>query len=110
METIVKKDVYNIKLLKEDIKKFADEQRYLKNQRKTVHLQGEREMQPWEAQMKHALNRERLRIMYAVYGGLRGKKFWDIENNHDKEKTHPLYAFLDRIEYLEDKYYIKDDN
>lgn len=105
METIVKID---IKKMKEDIKAKAEEQKFLKNQRKTVKLVGERKIEPSVATYKHQANREDLRVMYAVYGIARGKSFSQIEN-HYPEENHPLQKFqktIDRIlegyRYLEE--------
>jgi hypothetical protein len=88
--------VVNVKSMKEAIKNMASYQKFLKNQRKTVNLVGERVIEPYEATCKHADHREQLRLMYAAYGLARGKSFSQIENNH-KEGEHPLDQFADRI-------------
>jgi hypothetical protein len=72
-----------IKDLKSQIKVLASQQRELKNQRKTVHVVGERTMEPWKAWIQHQSNRSKLRDLYLVYGILRGKKLEDID------KTYP---------------------
>lgn len=96
METIVK---FNTKKMKSDIKVKVEEQRFLKNQRRTEKLVGDRIMSPSDATYKHQCNREDLRIMYAAYGLARGKSFNQIEN-HYPEDNHPLKQFqgtIDRI-------------
>lgn len=67
--------------LKSRIKELAGQQLGLKNQRKTVKLEGERTLQPWEARYKHAQNREELRCLYMAYGILKGKTSEEIERN-----------------------------
>jgi len=64
----------NIYQLVEEIKELSDEQRVLKNQRKTVNLIGERTMEPWKAVYKHQQNRKRLSRLLAAYDVLRGFK------------------------------------
>jgi len=99
METIEKLQYTSILKLKADIKKQSDLQRFLKNQRKTINLIGKREMNENEATWKHMLNREKLRIMYAAYGLMRGKTFSQIENNF-AEKNHPLNDFKSEIDII----------
>ena len=67
--------------LKSEINALAIQQRELKNQRKTVHIVGERTKSPWEAADLHSYNRYRLRIMYMAYGLLRGRTQDQIESN-----------------------------
>lgn len=96
METIIKIDIAKMKA---DIKRLAEEQKFLKNQMKTVHIVGERKMEAWQARSKHYENRLDLRILYAAYGIAKGKKFSEIEN-HYPEDVHPLHKFqktIDRI-------------
>lgn len=62
-----------IKDLKNKIKVLAQEQVFLKNQRKTVKLQGERKMEPWKAWYQHQSNRSGLRKFYLIYSILKGK-------------------------------------
>lgn len=100
METINK---VNVKQIKEDIKLMANIQKELKNQRKTVHLKGERTMEPWEATMTHQNNRNKLRVMYAAYGLIRGKSFSIIENKFPEEE-HPLYEFQSSIDQIISSY------
>ena len=103
METITKIDV---KAMKADIKKMVEEQKFYRNQRKTVHLVGERVIPYKEAQWKHRSNRDMLRLMYAAYGIARGKSLQQIENNH-KEDVHPLEEYMDIINDRIEKYKIE---
>jgi hypothetical protein len=100
METIVK---FNYAKMKEDIKTKAEEQKFLKNQRKVVHIIGERKIPAKDATYKHMANREDLRIMYAAYGIARGKSFSQIEN-HFPEVDHPLQKYQKSIDRLLEKY------
>lgn len=58
--------------LKNKIKELASEQYALKNQRKTVKIQGERTMTATEARLKHAQNRWNLRHLHVVQAILKG--------------------------------------
>ena len=111
METI-----FEIKKMKEDIKKLSEEQRFLRNQRKTVRLVGERKMEPREATWKHQANRENLRIMFAAYGLMRGKPFTKTEENAKWEKKyldstfdecHPLNKHKEHIDKMLEKYIVE---
>ena len=107
METIVK---INVKELKKDLKNLSDNQRFLKNQRKTENLVGERVEEPWVATYKHQVNREKLRLMYAAYGLLRGKSFSQTENKYSEEE-HPLNEFKDQIDKIIESYEkLKENN
>lgn len=88
---------------KQEIKKLAEEQKSLKNLRKSVHYQGVRTMEPWQAAYRHYANRETLRIMYAAYGIMRGKKYSEIESYYSEE-NHPLKQFENKIQKLIEKY------
>jgi len=94
METIFNKTA--IKSLKADIVTSATLQKAMKNQRKTVHLKGERIYEPWEASMNVFLGGMKLRIMYAAYGLMRGKKFSETENRYSEE-NHPLNKYINAI-------------
>ena len=100
METIVKT---NIAQMKADIKVKAEAQRFLKNQRKDVHIVGERKMPAKDAAYKHQISREDLRIMYAAYGVARGHSFSQIEN-HFPEDGHPLQKYQKSIDRILEKY------
>lgn len=91
METINDKKI-GLVILKEDIINLENEQRFLKNQRKTVNLVGERKLPSWKANYKHWRNRRQLRVMYAAYGLARGKCYSEIES-HYPEQNHPLTEF-----------------
>ena len=107
METIEK---INVEKLKEDIKKLAEEQVFLRDQRKTVHNKLERKVEPWRATMDHYHNRRELSIMYAALLVLRGWSIdeaakahiskkgedWEFENSKSK-----IQEVLDK--YKEDK-------
>jgi len=104
METIVK---INVEKLKSDIKELAEKQKFYRNQRKTEKIIGERKLQPWEAACAHHENRNKLRIMYAAYGIIRGKNFSEIEN-HYPEENHPLKEYQYQIDKLIKKYEIHE--
>ena len=89
--------------LKKLIKDLAEEQKNLKEQRKTVNFKGIRTLQPFEACYKHLKNRHKLRILYAAYGIMRGKSFSQIENSH-VEENHPLKEFIYEINNIIDTY------
>lgn len=100
METIVK---YNTEKLKNEIKELVETQRFLKDQRKSVHNKIERKVSPSEATWKHSSNREELRLLYAAYGLMRGKSFSQTENKYPEE-NHPLNDFKSYIEKIMKKY------
>ena len=78
METIISK--VNVEKLRNDIKVLAQGQKELRNQRKTVNLEGERKMEPWRAAMDHRSNRAKLRAMYTAYAILRGQSPSEIDS------------------------------
>jgi hypothetical protein len=100
METIIEKTEerqrMDITKFKNDIKELSEQQRFLKNQRKTVKLVGERKIKSSEATWKHQANRDKLRLMYAAYGLMRGKSFSQTENKYPEE-NHPLNEYKLRI-------------
>jgi hypothetical protein len=100
METIVKTDVAKMKA---DIKVIAEEQKFLKNQMKTVHIVGERKMDAGSASYKHLCNRQDLRILYAAYGVARGHSFSQTEN-HFPQEGHPLHERQGSIDRILKKY------
>jgi len=102
METIIK---FNIAQIKADISKKVEEQKFLKNQRKTVKLIGERIIPAKDATYKHQTNREDLRVMYAAYGVARGHSFSQIEN-HYPEDSHPLQKYQKTIDRILEGYKI----
>jgi hypothetical protein len=100
METTVK---FNHAQMRADIKAKAEEQIFLKNQRKDVYIVGERKMSAKDATYKHMTNREDLRIMYAAYGLATGKSFSYVEN-HYPEENHPLQKYQRTIDRILEKY------
>jgi hypothetical protein len=100
METIIK---INVLKIKEEIKTKVELQKFYRNQMKTVHIIGERKMEASQARYKHFTNREDLRILYAVYGIARGKKYSQIEN-HYPEENHPLNNYQKSIDRILEKY------
>src|SRR5208283_3728506 len=100
METIIRTDLAKMKA---DIKAMVIKQRFLKNQRKTVYIVGDRIMPAIDASYKHFTNREDLRILYAAYGLARGKSFSQIEN-HYPQAEHPLKKFQKSIDRITEKY------
>lgn len=108
METTVKK--LNISQLKSDIKKLAENQKFYRNQRKSVYIIGERKMTPSEAQFRHTVNSHELRLMYAAYGLMRGKTFNQVECHYSASEKHPLESYKLNIEKLIEKYSIIDED
>jgi hypothetical protein len=105
METIEK---ISINILKNELIDLSNVQRILKNQRRTVKLIGERIKEPWEAAYEHSRNREKLRILYAAYGLMKGKTFSQIENKFPEE-NHPLNEFKFEINDLILNYQIRGE-
>lgn len=96
-----------IKKLKEKIAEAVEEQKIFKENRKTVNFKGERICEPWYAAMRADNLSQDLRIMYAAYGILRGRKLIEIENHIPKswENTyHPLMEYCFGINLLLKKY------
>jgi hypothetical protein len=83
-----------IQQLKAEIKTLSEKQRFFKNQRKTVHLVGERTLPSYEATWKHKANRWDLRQMYIAYGIMRGKTIEQIEPNSAAEWTQETLQSL----------------
>lgn len=83
--------------LRSEIKKLAEGQIVLKNQRKTVNLVGERTHDPSEAQWKHYSNRFKLRMLYLTLGLLRGRTIEQIEGSSKQPLTeHAVKHLLER--------------
>ena len=108
-----------IKSMREEIAALEKVQKNTKEQRKTVNFHGERTMPDWKATMLAAEQGTRLRVMYAAYGLLRGKKFSQIENNAkplgepwyngiyvgiELRGKHPLTLYLSEINKFLEKY------
>jgi hypothetical protein len=94
--------------MKNDIKTLAEKQKFLRNQRKTVHIVGERQLPAGEAGYMHITNKNKLRILYAAYGIARGKTFKQIESSHSEE-NHPLMTFQRQIDYVLKSYELKNE-
>lgn len=95
--------------LKSEIKTLVANQIITKAQRKTVSLIGERTIDPEDAQYTAWLNKNKLRLLYAAYGVMRGKTFLEIENKN-KEGVVPLSELEDTINSIVEKYaYEKED-
>ena len=99
-----------IKLLKEEIKKRAEKQRFYKDQRKTDHNKLPREISPDEASWKHESGRDILHIMYTAYGEMRGKnhseKQWDKswqKDEFDKKVERMIDTFQRQGEEVKDE-------
>lgn len=97
----------NINRFKTDIKLLAEQQKSLRNQRKAVHLVGERTMNPNEASNLHLSNGNKLRIMYAAYGLMRGKSFSQTESHYAGAEKHPLEDYRFEIDKLIQKYSVE---
>ena len=95
-----------IKQLRQEIAALEVEQKNMKAQRKTVNLKVERTVNPYTAAENVRTYRERLRIMYAAYGVLRGKTFEQIENSYDRvnNQIHPLYGYGSDINKILNRY------
>ena len=63
-------------------KSLAQEQPVLKNQRKTVHIKGERTMDRWTAICKHSANRGILNDLYATQSFLIGRDLETVRKQH----------------------------
>lgn len=91
--------------LKNKIKSLAEEQKFLKNQKKTVNLKGERKIEPWEAYMKHRSNRGELSDLYMKYGILRGLEPERIDKNY---KINFSEKFINECRVLRNEQVIRD--
>lgn len=96
--------------IKNEIKKLVENQRNLKNQRKTVHIVGERVMEPWKAAYLHNANRHQLRLMYAAYHVLRDKDLNLFETQKHKDGKYPISYYSKQIEKLVEKYGKTEEN
>ena len=103
METIEK---VNVKKLREDIKSLAEEQKFFKNQRKTVRFSGIRKMEPWEATMKHYHGRKKLSVLYAALLVLRGWTEEHAANAHlsKKDESYTFDSMKDKMKEVLDLY------
>lgn len=122
-KNIMEQNIKNaIASLREEIAALEKVQKNTKEQRKTVNFHGERTMPYWEATWQAQDQGRELRIMYAAYGLLRGRKFNEIENQAKPveldviyERTgknvgsefsgkHPLTLYLSEINKILEKY------
>lgn len=94
---------YNIEKIKGDIKSLSSDQKFLKDQRKSIHNKLDRKLDPWDATVSHLNNREKLRMLYAAYGLMRGKSFSVTENKYTEE-NHPLNNYKSYIDKLIKEY------
>ena len=94
------------KKLREEIAALEKKQIEMKAQRKTVNLKVKRTVDPYCAAMNVLSNREKLRVMYAAYGLMRGKKFSQVENRwaNNNNDIHPLYGLASQINNVLNKY------
>lgn len=90
--------------LKTEIKALALEQKDLKNQRKTVHMVGERKIPTWEASYKHSSNRSKLRMLYMTLGLLNGLTPEQVETKPKKENPDREVLNMDVVYKLVEKY------
>lgn len=88
-----------IEIIRQTAKTLAAEQPVLKNQRKTVHIKGERTMDRWTAIYKHSSNRLQLNSLYAAQLFLKGK---DLETiNQQQGDYHTEGSINQTIEKYE---------
>lgn len=94
------------KKLREEIAALEIEQKEMKAQRKTVNLKVKRTVNPYDAAQAVDENRPKLRVMYAAYGLMRGKRFNQVENRWDTNNNdnHPLYGLASQINKILNKY------
>jgi len=94
------------KKLREEIEALEKKQVELKAQRKTVNLKVKRTVNPYDAAQAVDENRPKLRVMYAAYGLMRGKRFNQVENHWDNKNNeiHPLYGLALQINKILNKY------
>ena len=97
-----------ISAMREKIAELEKEQKTIKPQRKTVHFTGERTLSPWEAWCKVGDNKERLRILYAAYNLLRGKKF-DITESNAKPLIYDRGMYYAYPKGIHGQYYTLDE-
>lgn len=84
--------------IKNQIKVLSEEQRVLKNQRKTIHLHGERIMDPWQAFFTHQANRSKLRELYFAYGLIKGRPLEVVQSQFK------VYINMDNVNKLVEVY------
>lgn len=94
------------KKLREEIAALEKKQVELKAQRKTVNLKVKRTVNPYDAAQAVDENKPKLRVMYAAYGLMRGKRFNQVENHwvNENNEIHPLYGLASQINKILNKY------
>lgn len=60
--------------IREQIARLSEDQRMLRNQRRTIRLKGERKVDPYQAANAHRDNRRLLNGLFMAYDLLRGKE------------------------------------
>jgi hypothetical protein len=87
--------------IREAAKTLAAKQPVLKNQRKTVHIKGERTMDRWEALYQHSSNRNELNRLYAAQSFLRGRDLETINKQHgDWHSEISINKTIERYEQI----------
>lgn len=101
----------NVAKLKSEIKTLVEEQKFYKDQRKTVHNKLERKVDPWDAAIKHENNRIDLSIMYAVLLVLKGFSIDEAAKAHISKKCEDWVYNHNKgeIQKVLDSYKIKED-
>lgn len=84
----------SILLLKQEIKRLSEDQKELRNQRKSVHIKGDRIISAGAAANTHFWNRITLSHMYYAYAIMRGKV--PIPFKHKEINTHSVNKILDK--------------
>lgn len=72
--------------IKNEIKRLSEEQIFLKNQRKTINLVGERKIDSYSAVLKVQANKDLLRHLFEAYAILRGKERTKCVNKEINER------------------------
>ena len=110
-----------IKEFRQVIANLEKEQKALKPQRKTVNGRPENAtVNPYTAAEMVRTNKHTLRLMYAAYGLMRGRKFTEIESNskmlvggeyyngryvpNELNNKHPLCLYLNEIDKFINQY------
>lgn len=84
--------------LKNEIKRLSERQVILRDQRKTVYNKLERTIDPSTAAYEHYENRNRLRILFAAYGILRGRTLDEVKLNYGTTEDYCMTFEFSKIE------------
>lgn len=102
--------------LKNEIKKLAEMQTLLRDQRKSVFNKLKRTIEPYDAVCMHSEHRQTLREMYAAYGLLKGKSLEEVKANYGKTETeYCIYNFkyvksnIDKLVEMHKSEFIKNE-